>query len=398
MILVVYMNFSMLYEPKFEQENEATYNYSVYTQMRFLKTKMHDGAGPDMQKLYPEGFIFLNALYALGWSDLIRSLPKDSKIYKEGITELTWAFNQINSEQGKDIFDRRMPLKYGAYYMGWSNIVLANLVELKPDGFGRGYYDSLYKDNCVEIQRAIQNSSTPFLESYDQHSWPADMVMVVASLNKYDQIFRKKYRSTIDLWLIDVKARLDTTYGLIPHKSDWRTGNTEIEPRGSSQSLMLNFLIDIDRNFAEEQFKIYKEKFLDSRLGLPGVREYPKGSIGLGDVDSGPVIWGIGGAASIVGQRTMYKYGAYDAYEGLRNSIEGFGAAYTWSDRKRYVFGLLAMADAFIAWSNSIEKEPMTMERPRGWKWKFHIGSLILLVGLFFWIRKPKVKEIQRNP
>ncbi|MEN8695918.1 MAG: hypothetical protein ABF321_07300 [Bacteroidia bacterium] len=55
----------------------------------------------------------------------------------------------------------------------------------------------------------------------------------------------------------------------------------------------------------------------------------------------------------------MATYEEWNAYAGLRNSIEIFGAAYTWDGKKKYLFGQLQMADAFIAWSNSsvIESE-----------------------------------------
>ena len=63
---------------------------------------------------------------------------------------------------------------------------------------------------------------------------------------------------------------------------------------------------------------LYKEHFLDYRLGLPGIREYRKGVEGNGSVDSGPVIWDIGGSASIVGVRTLGLYGETTAYKGMK--------------------------------------------------------------------------------
>jgi hypothetical protein len=122
-------------------------------------------------------------------------------------------------------------------------------------------------------------------------------------------------------------------------------------------------------------------------MGLPGVRENKRGYGGKGDIDSGPLIWGIGGAASIVGQRTMALHGKWDTYLGLRNSIESFGAAYTYQGKKKYVFGLLPMADAFIAWSNVSAKE--TDIRSLGlWRWKFQLGSLLIALLLIYWVRK----------
>ena len=154
--------------------------------------------------------------------------------------------------------------------------------------------------------------------------------------------------------------------------------------RGGSQSLILLFLKDIDEQFAREQFEIYKELFLDYRLGLPGFREYPKGQNGEGDVDSGPIIWEIGGVASIVGQRTMAKYENWTLYEGLRNCIKSFGAAYTRDSERKYIFGQLAIADVFTAWSNSVEYTENQGKNTSNWRLRFQLLSLVLVLIIGF--------------
>jgi len=40
---------------------------------------------------------------------------------------------------------------------------------------------------------------------------------------------------------------------------------------------MLNFLYEIDPSFAKQQFEIFDDLFKDSRFGLPGIRQYPRG-------------------------------------------------------------------------------------------------------------------------
>lgn len=142
---------------------------------------------------------------------------------------------------------------------------------------------------------------------------------------------------------------------------------------------MLSFLVDIDSVFSKTQYEIYKSLFLDSRFGLPGIREYPKGNLGAGDVDSGPVLLGIGGAPSIVGQRTAGKHVDWQLYTGLRNSVEAFGCPYTTGSEKRFIFGQLPMADAFIAWSNSVESVKIAEGSRTEVRWIFHLLSLVIV-------------------
>lgn len=145
---------------------------------------------------------------------------------------------------------------------------------------------------------------------------------------------------------------------------------------------------EIDEEFAVEQFQKYKTHFLDWRWGMPGIREYPKGSTGHGDVDSGPVIFEIGGAASIVGQRTMGAYGDWLHYKGLGNCIEAFGVGNKSNEGKQYLFGQLPMADAFIAWSNSIEKSEITLNQKEYWRLKTQLLSLFVVLMLVWLFKK----------
>jgi len=202
-------------------------------------------------------------------------------------------------------------------------------------------------------------------------------------LHMHDKLYQANYESEIKNWFSQVKERLDIM-GLIPHKVDDEFGYPVQNAKGNSQSLMLNFLFDIDEDFAQEQFEIFHTLFKDTRFGLPGIRQYPKGLSGSGDIDSGPVLLGIGGAASIVGQRVYAKQKDWATYEGLRNSIESFGVGFTVNSKKRYVFGQLPMADAFICWSNAIEKSSSQVQITSNWRIRFHLISLLIVVMINF--------------
>jgi hypothetical protein len=145
---------------------------------------------------------------------------------------------------------------------------------------------------------------------------------------------------------------------------------------------------EIDSAFAAEQFTIFTKHFIETRFGLVGVREYPSGVIGIGDVDSGPVIFGMGGAASIVGIRTLGTYRNQKAYELLRG-IEAFGLPIENDAEKKYLLGLLPMADAFITWSQGgIDADYSNADNREGLPWKFITFSgliILLLAGLIFW-------------
>ncbi|MEM6803554.1 MAG: hypothetical protein AAF696_19255, partial [Bacteroidota bacterium] len=239
-----------------------------------------------------------------------------------------------------------------------------------------------------------EEQESPYLPSYHGACWPADNVLALAAFSSYEKIYPGTYQSFIEKWLKKIRANEDE-WGLIPHAWSCGNGSQGESARGSSSSLILNFLIEIDSSYAGQKFQIYKELFQEYRLGLPGIREYPKGKSGRGDIDSGPVIWGIGGAASIVGRRVMQRYGEQDLALGLRNSIETFGMGRNSETQKSYLFGKLAIADGFIAWSNSQELSyEQAMKESKNWRLKAHLYSFIcsLFLGFLLYVSLKKTK------
>lgn len=385
--VLIFFNAGFYYSPEFESDKSGKWNKDVYQQLTHLKAEVHTGAAAEMQRLFPEGHLFMNALYGLAWLDFAEATHFDTfnnafLFYEdlpegEAFREANWALAEMDSPQGRRIFNKDLPLPYGVFYRGWTNYLLAKKLAAIAPG-SRPVKDAAeFQKNCDAIARALEQTSSPYLQSYRTGIWPADNVVAVASLKAYDRIYHSsRYAYLTAGWLTKVRTQLDPVTGLIPH-----VVYEDAPPqgaRGSSQSLILSLLPEIDSVFAAEQFALYQKHFVDQRLGLPGIREYPKGTEGTGDIDSGPVIWGIGGAASVVGQRAAYANEDFKLYKGLRNSIETFGCGFTWFGKKRYLFGQLPIADAFIAWSNSVEQTPVNASTTVSWV--IHLMSLMILL------------------
>ena len=381
LLIVGYLNIRLYYRPDFTPQAGYVINQDVVAQLRFLREPMHNGAGQQMQGIYPEGFVYLNALYALAWAELLPQLPPQSPLYQEGLAETRWAVREIQSPNGYGQFiNPDLPLPNGAFYQGWSAYVLGRYLAANPATHRDTADGGQFRRQCALIARALEASPSPYLESYAGAAWPADGVMGVAALSTHDRLYPARYQPLLRQWVQQVKGRLDSR-GLIPHRTAAGSGESVEDARGSSQSQLLNFLLEIDPVFARQQFQVYRRNFLTSRLGLPGIREAAHGAPPADDIDSGPVIWDVGGAASLVGRRTMQRYGDTTTAVGLRNSIEGFGAALTTSTGKRYLFGQLPIADAFIAWANSVEAS-RELRGAAGWRSTFQLLSAVVAAGL----------------
>lgn len=387
LIVTLLINARLYDTPEITIVNNDTLSIEVLAELRGLKNSLENHADEDMQQVFPEGFLFMNALYGLSWCNFIDGIDPTSTYFKEGTQEIQKAYDKINSEHGRSSFDPDLPLPYGAFYVGWSTYLLARKLDVEQPGTNTDEVKH-FKDQCLQISKAIQ--ANPFPVSYRGGAWPADAMICIAALSLHDKMYTPIYTDIIAAWIAHLKSNLDH-HMLIPHAVKASTVEIIEDARGSSQSLMLIFLRDVDESFAGQQYKIYKAEFPDVRFGLNGVREYPRDAPGSADVDSGPVVFGMGSAATIVGIATMYQFNENRQGDEIRATVEALGLSFNISARKTYLFGALPMADAFVCWAHSQKKSFAVTTNSFA---TFHLYSaavvLVIIISLYFFLRDEK--------
>lgn len=359
-------------------EIKSSYNLDIRKQLAYIEGQLNKGVDKKMQSFYPEGYYFSNVLYGITWCEFLQNIDKSDSLFIHGLQQINKSQYKLESNLCKYNFHKDITPERGVFYLGWKNYLLAKkLILLNSKKITPKEDDvNTYLFQTKQLVDAYTKKQIPFLESYTALSWPADNTVAVASIGLFEKIIDDRYHSFIKDWVKKAKVSTDSL-GLLPHKVDYQTNQTLSNGRGCSMSLMLTFLPDIDKEFAKQQFNLYYKYFLDKRLFLPGIREYPLGINGKGDVDSGPVILQIGGSASIVGIKSLVINGKTEDALKIRNCVEGFGAALTIHDKKRYLFGTWIMADIFIAWANASFNAPASLSS--GWALPFHILSCCLL-------------------
>lgn len=354
----------------------------VITQLNFLEGSLKSGAAEQMQEAFPEGYVFTNVLYGLAWTETGVAFPADSFLYHRALTEARSALQRINSPAGTAIFAKNTNPTYGIFHAGWSTWLQGNILALQHGQYTDAAEVTQFQERCEEIARAFRTSTTPFLCSYPKSAWPADNIVAMASLRLHDRLFTPRYDSLITHWLQEVQHRTDSSTGLIPHSVIAETGLLREGARGSSQTLMLRFLVFIDEKFAREQYTLFRQKFVTTWCGLPLIREYPSGSVGRGDVDSGPLLFGISPSASVVGLGTARIFGDGEFATALGQTHEMLGVPFSWNGEKMYAFGLLPVGDAFLAWSKATTpvRYHNVYKAPMHWWWRFPVHGLSVLV------------------
>ena len=139
--------------------------------------------------------------------------------------------------------------------------------------------------------------------SYDTTSlrWPADQTVTLASLARFDAAHGTSLlQAPLDAWREVIARNLDAKTGL-PRSEVSGKGPGARYPRGCAQSWMSRYLIEVDPALAAKWWASYREHFLVRIGAVVGFREWPRGVDRKGDDDSGPIILGIGTAASAFG-------------------------------------------------------------------------------------------------
>lgn len=380
--LLMTITIRVYHTPDINITTSDSLNVDLLKELSWLEAALAEDADLNMQAIYPEGYVFMNALYGLSWCNVLSKLQSNDSLRTKGLAEIQKAYEKINSETGRSNFDETLPLPYGAFYSGWSNYLLGRKLLVEDPSVRNSTEVTQFISRCDSIASTLKRQTYP--ESYYGQVWPADAMLCAASLALHDKLFEPKYAPAMAKWIDNVKSLVDKN-GLIPH-SIYRDLPAD-DARGSSQSLMLIFLNEIDPEFARSQYEIYEKLFIDTRFGLTGIREYPAGTFGLGDIDSGPIILQMGGAATIVGLQTTALFGNRETNRRINGTLEALGVPVGNQIHRWYLFGALPMADAFIAWSHSSQPpllEPATFFR-------FHLYSLLFIgvcAALIWWLWK----------
>lgn len=356
-------------------------------ELAFVGRELDRGAATEMQAIFPEGFFFTHVLHGLGALAANGDVAAGER-----------ALAAIDSPEGRAVFPRGASPPYGVFHAGWRAYLLAALAEIAPAHAGE-------RDAAIDaIAAAFDAKPTPFLCAYEGQAWPVDSTVAIAAVARGDTSGR--HRATIARWILGAKARADSATGLLPHRADPETGAALEGPRASSSTLIVRFLLDADPAWARAMYEAFRRTFVDTVLGVPGIREHPIGSARGGDVDSGPLIFGISMSATVVGLGAARAHGDGALAAPLHQVMEAFGFAFEVDGERRYGLGILPVGDAFIAWSHAtpmaISPDPPLPDVVSGaWRLPFLAATIAVLgapIAIRVWRRRRRAaREIREN-
>ena len=151
--------------------------------------------------------------------------------------------------------------------------------------------------------------------------WPADQSVALYSIYLYDKNYQAHLsEQPIAFWLDYMKRRgTNATWGL-PVSEVTGAGPTSMLPRGSALSFSVRYMAAFAPQQARALWRQYKKHFLVDMRFAAGFREWPPGTDRGGDIDSGPIVAGIGAAATGLALGASRAVGDFETHDRLRRT------------------------------------------------------------------------------
>jgi hypothetical protein len=359
---------------------------TAMSQLYFLKQSLSEGGAERMQTLFPEGYLFTWALYGLTSANVARSLPPDDPRRTEALRAAREAVTHLDTAAAKGTFVADMTPRYGAFYASWSLYLRSAVLRASGPADPAPFDRVRFERDCDDFAGALSSSESPFLDSYPSAAWPVDTAVGVAALAIADPYLGHRHKATIAGWVARARQHRDLRTGALSHTAT-PEGHPAGGPRGGSLAMMSYVLADVDPVFAREQYAALRKYFVDYRWGIPAVREYPHGVNGPSDVDSGPLVMGFSGPASVLGAGAAIANGDHTLASTLLATIEMVGMPVELGGSRQYAGGYLPVGDGFLAWARSAPPPPTAVYPtiiPPGWRLLVHALSLLVAGALAF--------------
>jgi hypothetical protein len=353
----------------------------VGAQVTWLDRQLREGAGPRMQDLLPEGDYFTNVLTGLAAVRVAQATTGGSR--EAHLRTARHALTELAAPRNARLFAGITSPRGGVFFRGWRLLLLTEIARVTGTG---AELDEVRRD-AAELQKAFATSATGLLESYPGQYWPCDNVVGMAALVHANILLREDDPCSVAAgWLDRTRLLRDRATGLLPHRSG-RDGSPEEGPRGSSQSLIQIFLPELAPDEAPAEWTAYRRLFVVREAGLVVVLEFPNGSSGQGDVDSGPLVLGVSLSASAVTLAAARANGDTALADTLDREAETFGVGLQWAGERRYALGQLPVGDAWLGWARStpVGAGALVSDGPRAWWWAYALLALTPTVLVALW-------------
>jgi hypothetical protein len=336
----------------------APFDPGVHAQVAHLERSLEPGDAVWAGEHFPEGELFTWEFFGLALlnvaeatrdpGDVARALVRG----RELLARVDATLDHAPFKRLKDL-----PARGGACWLGGRNLLAVRLARLAKDRLSASELQTIHRDSEA-LHRAFLDEPAAMIESYRGMRWPVDGLFALESLRIHDEVFGTEHAAKpVKRWVEAMRAHLDPKTGLMPSFVH-RDGRARDVPRGCALSWSLAVLPSLDPDFAADQWAAYKHHFLRETFGLPAFREYPPGIERPGDLDSGPIVLGLGMSATAFGLAAARANGDRELAARLERLGETLGSPAWDAKGKRYLGGAVPLFDVLSLWVKTVPWGP----------------------------------------
>lgn len=246
----------------------------------------------------------------------------------------------------------------GHGYLGYANLALSMLRLIAPDNAHARLSDELTEALAARLAAAPH----ALFETYPGEAYAPDMAMVAGSIALHDCAVGRSERAFMPGWRAEFLRYVDPKSGLLYQAADARTGQPKDAPRGSGTAISAYALSFVDARVSRQLYEGLRRQAVNV-LGLGMMREYPADRRGPGDIDSGPVLFGVGVAASGFALAAARLHGDAQLFGSLYRTVDLFGVPLHDTGQWHFMSGgplgnaiILAMNSASFDWVRHCRK------------------------------------------
>lgn len=175
--------------------------------------------------------------------------------------------------------------------------------------------DEFLKTQAASLAKELDASPMGLLDDYPQQCYPTDVIAAIAAIRRSDVRTQSDHSAFAQRAIRAFEGTNTDLIGLPPYSSDARSGSPFEAGRGCGLSFSILRAQELWPERAAEWYGVYEKHFWQTDLWTSGFREFAREMPNrdwYADVDSGPVLRGIGFAASAFGVATARAQGRYD--------------------------------------------------------------------------------------
>lgn len=233
-------------------------------------------------------------------------------------------------------------------FLGYLNLALGLRRLLDPNN----PYAELNDQVSEALERRLLATSG-FVETFPSQTFPVDNASAVGSLGLHERATGKSHARVIAAFSDRVNRLARQREDGLLIQITTTSGAPLSVGRGSGTFLAAYFLSFADPALARALYESGKRALYTEHLGFGAMREHARGREGKNDIDSGPVLFGLGVSSSGFALGPARAFGDAEAFRGLYALTHLFGVPVDTGGTRTYATGgpigdgiLLAMLTA----------------------------------------------------